>query len=62
MMENLQLDPPDILEPSELESHQTELASDLSSMIRNYDFNQAASKELYEAVENELDRLREVLK
>jgi hypothetical protein len=61
-MENIHLNPPDFFEPSEMENHQTELKSSLETMTKDLDFNQAASPEFYEAVESEVDRLREVLK
>jgi protein tyrosine/serine phosphatase len=60
--QDLKLNPPDIFEPSEMENHQTEFKSDLEKMAEDFDFNQAASPEFYEAVENEIDRLRGILK
>ena len=58
------LDPPDdeYYEAPELQGHREELLKDLEKMTADLDFNQGASDELYEAVETEIDRLRELLK
>ena len=58
------LDPPDdpYYESPELQGHQEELLKDLEKMTKDLDFNQGASDEFYEAVETEVDRLRELFK
>jgi len=58
------LDPPDdeYYEAPELQGHQEELLKYLEKMTADLDFNQGASDEFYEAVESEIDRLRELLK
>ena len=58
------LDPPDdpYYESPELQGHQQELLKDLEKMTADLDFNQGASDEFYEAVEEEVERLRRLFK
>jgi hypothetical protein len=58
------LDPPDdpYYESPELQGHQEELLKDLEKMTADLDFNQGASDEFYEAVEEEVERLRRLFK